>query len=114
MDTTTILVSSLLRLRQMDTTCSGAYFANMLSENWQVSRWEAGKASVIKWWTSSSLSYVTRKQHAVKKRPQNLLNLRLHFVYVATLTLATLGLDQLKHVLLEADMAAVIETIFSI
>ena len=58
--------------------------------------------------------YVTRKQHAVKKRPQNLLNLRLHFVYVATLTLATLGLDQLKHVLLEADMAAVIETIFSI
>ena len=48
--------------------------------------------------------YLTRKKHAVKQRPQNLLDLRLHFVYVATLTLTTLGLDQLKHVLLEADM----------
>ena len=42
-----------------------------------------------------------RKRHAFKKISQNLLDLHLHYVYVVTMTFFTLGLDQIKHVLLE-------------
>ena len=45
---------------------------------------------------------VAREKHAITRRSQNLLDLHLHYVYVVTLTIFTLGLDQIKHVLLEA------------
>ena len=48
------------------------------------------------------MSTSPRKKHAFKKRSQNLLDLHLHYVYVVTMTTFTLGLDQIKHVLLEA------------
>ena len=51
---------------------------------------------------NTNIYTVARGKYTIKRRSQNLLDLHLHYVYVVTLTIFTLGLDQIKHVLLEA------------
>ena len=42
-----------------------------------------------------------RKHFPIKDTPQNLVDLRLHYVYGMSLALVTFLVDQLKHILLE-------------